>query len=251
MAMYEQRHRPIEAVRVMISEAQQIFREGLSRVLQAESSIRLVGVTPSLQEAIDVLAVGEPDVLVVGLSADAPGATGQLETAMRACPDLGMVIMGTGSIAARLPQSVPRAGRGVAYLLKENVDTADELTRVIRAVAEGKVVYDPAVIREVVEEESTGALGCLTRRELEVVERIASGFKNRAIAGMFGLEIKTVEHHINNIFGKMGLEPDCDRHARVQAVLAFLNATGRLRPPPDEIQAEAAGNGRAAVGVPH
>ena len=105
-----------------------------------------------------------------------------------------------------------------------------EFSRVIHAVAEGRLIIDPQVFQGLMVENNlqTSVLKSLSPRELEIMGWMAKGYKNTAIAEVLSLEIKTVENHINNIFSKLTeFIPDA-RHQRVAAVISYLKATGSL-----------------------
>ena len=67
----------------------------------------------------------------------------------------------------------------------------------------------------------------LTRREMEVLALMAKACTNSTIASILYIQPRTVEHHINSIFSKLSIAPETGQHARVQAVLAYLKATGQ------------------------
>ena len=90
------------------------------------------------------------------------------------------------------------SGAGCAYLLKHTVDTADQLVKVVNAVAEGRVIIDPMVMEGLVREdnEQTRLLSELTPREFEVLSWMAKGYRNDTIADVRGCDVRTVERHI-------------------------------------------------------
>jgi DNA-binding NarL/FixJ family response regulator len=112
-----------------------------------------------------------------------------------------------------------------AYLLKERVSDPEQLVGAIRAVASGGSFIDPKVVEALIAARSRAAsspLAELSPRELEVLEQMAQGKNNSAIAQALVLTPRAVEKHINSIFSKLPLaeSPDADR--RVKAVLLFL-----------------------------
>ncbi|MFZ0173780.1 MAG: response regulator transcription factor, partial [Acidimicrobiales bacterium] len=119
---------------------------------------------------------------------------------------------------------------GRAYLLKERVAGADELARVIRTVAQGGSVVDPLVVDELVKarrQRQASDLSFLTVRESEILEEMAQGKSNAAIAATLGISERAVEKHTNSIFSKLGLSEEKDVNRRVKAVLVFLSEPGR------------------------
>jgi serine/threonine-protein kinase len=114
---------------------------------------------------------------------------------------------------------------GIGYLLKDRVADTAQFLDGVRRVAAGGSVIDPLIVKRLVERRRrTDPLDALSDREREVLELMASGRSNRAIAAKLFLSEKTVEAYIGSLFGKLGLEPAEEDHRRVLAVLAFLQA---------------------------
>jgi DNA-binding NarL/FixJ family response regulator len=113
--------------------------------------------------------------------------------------------------------------RGTGYLLKDRVTDVPEFVDAVRRVASGGSVIDPLIVTRLVERRrTTDPLETLTVREREVLELMAEGRSNRAIAARLFLSEKTVEAYISSLFGKLALEPAEEDHRRVLAVLAYL-----------------------------
>ena len=89
-------------------------------------------------------------------------------------------------------------------------------------------MVDPKVVEALVarSSERESPLEHLTPREKEVLEGIAQGRNNAAVARALGLSERAVEKHINSLFSKLGLSEEPDVHRRVKAVLLFLGARG-------------------------
>jgi DNA-binding NarL/FixJ family response regulator len=117
---------------------------------------------------------------------------------------------------------------GRAYLLKERVADREQLTRAIRAVAEGGSVIDPKIVEILVRAQArseSSPLAEMTPRELDVLSGLAEGKSNAAIAEDLVLTKRAVEKHINAIFLKLDLtySPEADQISkRVTAALIFL-----------------------------
>jgi DNA-binding NarL/FixJ family response regulator len=140
-------------------------------------------------------------------------------------PEIGVVVLSLyadpGYVLALLEHGSDRR----AYLLKDRVHNRAELTAAIRAVAEGGSVIDPKVVELLVRARAQLAaspLHELTPREHEVLEQMAQGKSNAAIAAALFLTKRAVEKHINAIFLKLGLANGEDSSKRVKAVLMHL-----------------------------
>jgi DNA-binding NarL/FixJ family response regulator len=114
---------------------------------------------------------------------------------------------------------------GVGYLLKDRVFDAEQFVDAVRRVAGGGTVMDPQVIQQLLARRAADdrPLGRLTPREVEVLELMAQGRSNVAIAGQLVVTERAIGKHTSNIFAKLGLEVSDDDNRRVLAVLAYLD----------------------------
>ncbi len=117
--------------------------------------------------------------------------------------------------------------QGLAYLVKDRVGERAELMHAVRTVAAGGSVVDPLVVEAMVARRSRderSGVDALSPRERDVLEKMAAGLSNGAIAGELFLSRSAVEKHITAIFTKLGLAEETSTHRRVAAVLALLGA---------------------------
>lgn len=139
-------------------------------------------------------------------------------------PDVAILVLSQHvetKAAARLLSHSPT---GVAYLLKERVSRLDEFVAACRTVADGGVVIDPLVTEQLVRGGyDDDIIGRLTEREREVLNLMAQGRSNAAIAEEIHCSAKTLETHIRSIFTKLDLPADPADHRRVAAVVRWLH----------------------------
>jgi DNA-binding NarL/FixJ family response regulator len=113
----------------------------------------------------------------------------------------------------------------VGYLLKERVFDIAVLVDALRRLADGETVVDPTIVARLLgRRRQASALDELTGREREVLELLAEGLSNRAIAHRLVVTERTVEAHVKQIFQKLDLPASRDSHRRVLAVLTYLRA---------------------------
>jgi DNA-binding NarL/FixJ family response regulator len=112
---------------------------------------------------------------------------------------------------------------GVGYLLKEKVGDRATFTDAVRRVARGGTALDPDVVARLMgRKRRDGPLDELTKREREVLALMAEGRSNPGIAEELVVTVGAIEHHVTNIFDKLGLRQAPGEHRRVLAVLEFL-----------------------------
>jgi DNA-binding NarL/FixJ family response regulator len=204
-------------LRVVLADDHVMVRQGIRQFLEEEPDITVVAEAADGQEALQLVAEHLPDVAV--LDVQMPGMTG---------------IEATREIRARLPHvrililtaydddpyvfALLRAGAD-GYILKSA--PAEELVRAVRSVAAGQTALSPEIARKVVQQVATPAARAdqpepLTDRELEVLRLTARGRTNKEIGRELGISARTVQGHLANIYGKLGV------YSRTEAVTVAL-----------------------------
>ncbi len=213
-------------MRVVLAEDLFLLRDGLVRLLEAHG-FEIAAAVASGPELRRALAEEEPDVAVVDVRLPPTQTDEGLQCALEA-RRRGRAA-GAGPVPAR--GAAVRAGaaggrgRGVGYLLKDRVFDAEQFTDAVRRVAAGGTAMDPQVIQQLLARRSAEdrPLERLTPREREVLELMAQGRTNAAIASRLVVTERAVAKHTANIFAKLGLEVSDDDNRRVLAVLAYLD----------------------------
>jgi DNA-binding NarL/FixJ family response regulator len=216
---------------VVLAEDSLLVREGIRRVLDRQDDLEVVGEAtdlPELERAVEELG---PDVVVTDVRMP-PTSTDEGIRAARTLrtthPRLGVVVLSQYAEPGYANALLEGGSAGRAYLLKERVSDPRQLAEAVRAVAQGGSMIDPAVVEVLVSaaRRVESPLDGLTTRELEVLEQIAQGKSNAAVASALFLTERAVEKHINALFAKLGLVGEPDVNRRVKAVLLLLGARG-------------------------
>lgn len=215
-------------MRVVIAEDAALFRQGLTLLL-SDAGHEVVAVAEDAEAARQAVARSRPDLVVLDVRMpphhDDDGA--RLAAELRADhPQLALVLL-SQHVEVRHTVSLATGGY-FGYLLKDRVLDVDDFLEALERVARGGSVLDPEVVgRLVAANRDSGVLAALTEREQEVLALMAEGMTNAGIAARLWLTERTVESHIRNLLGKLGILDEAGRHRRVLAVLAFLEARGR------------------------
>lgn len=220
--------------KLYIAEEQQILREAYQAFFLRHPGIEVVGTSgdTSVESLTTAAAALRPRVLLLGFKVLHPNTVDKLHRIREAAPDVAIVMLSASydlkGIKA-LREFSRGASVGCAYLLKHTIDTVDQLTQVVQAVSEGRIILDPAVMEGMMStlDPKSTFLKDLSPRELEVLSWMAKGYNNSTIADVLCLEPKTIERHINGIYNKIGATPE-SKHARVHAITLYLRATGAL-----------------------
>jgi len=216
-------------MRVVIAEDEVLLREGLVRLL-TEAGVDVVGTAGTASELEDLVARQVPDVALVDIKMPPTHTEEGLVAAQnirRSHPTVAVLVLShylESRYATRLLEDHPDS---VGYLLKDRVSDVAVLIDALRRVHEGESVVDPTIVRRLVQRRREhDTLAELTARELEVLELMAAGHSNHGIEVALVVSPKTIEAHIRQIFGKLGLEETHDQHRRVLAVLTYLQRRG-------------------------
>ena len=215
-------------IKVVIAEDNALLREGIGRVVSEQADMKLLGAAGDLDGLRSLIGDGDPDVVVTDIRMP-PTSTDEgvrVATELRETrPGIGVVVLSQHGDPAYAVALLEGGTGGRAYLLKDRVADVDELLVAIREVAAGRSVVDPLIIESLVIANRRAApsdLDRLTARELEVLEQMAQGKSNAAIAATLYLSERAIEKHSNAIFSKLGLAEEVDLNRRVKAVLLYL-----------------------------
>jgi DNA-binding NarL/FixJ family response regulator len=197
-------------IRILIADDHEVVRQGLKMFLAMDSDVEVVGEASNGQEAIDLLATLEVDVVLMDLLMPVLSGIEAIPIIRQRYPEVEVIaltsVLDNGSVVKAV-----RAG-AIGYLLKD-ANSAD-LTQSIKAAAAGQVQLSPKAAALLVQEvHAPESPESLTNREMDVLRLLAEGKSNREIADTLVLGEKTIKTHVSNILSKLHLT------SRTQAAL--------------------------------
>jgi DNA-binding NarL/FixJ family response regulator len=216
-------------VRVVIAEDLALLREGLVALLR-ENGIEVVAQVEDGPGLLRAIAGHEPDLAIVDVrlppSFSDEGLRAAIE-ARRLQPGLGVLVLSQYVETAYASELIGEDTAGIGYLLKERIGDVRAFLDALERVAAGGTVIDRQVVAQMLVPGggSKNALAELTARERDVLELMAEGRSNNAIADSLVVTAGAVEKHITSIFAKLDLPACNDDHRRVLAVLTYLRIT--------------------------
>ncbi|MBD0746995.1 response regulator transcription factor [Streptomyces sp. CBMA152] len=212
-------------MRVVLAEDLFLLRDGLVRLLEAYD-FEILAAVETGPELTRALAELEPEVAIVDVRLPPTHTDEGLQCALaarRARPGLPVLVLSQHVEQLYARELLADGNGGVGYLLKDRVFDADQFVDAVRRVAGGGTAMDPQVISQLLSRKVRDApIGGLTPREREVMELVAQGRSNAAIASQLVVTERAVAKHTSNIFAKLGLPVSDDDNRRVLAVLAYL-----------------------------
>lgn len=206
-------------IRVVVVEDHPMFRNGLVALLGELDGIEVVGEAATGEQAEEVVAALDPDVVLMDLHL--PGMSGVEATSRITTrqPRVAVLVLTMLDDDSSLLGAMRAGARG--YLLKEAAP--QEIVRAVEAVAAGQAVFGGAAAARMLAAlsavtEGPRPLPMLTDREAEVLELMATGLTNTFIAERLYLSDKTVRNHVSNIFTKLGVSDRAAAVARARDV---------------------------------
>jgi DNA-binding NarL/FixJ family response regulator len=216
-----------EAIRVLVADDSVLLREGLVRLLE-ESGCEVVAQAGDAEELLRKVRAHKPTVAIVDIRMPPDNTDDGLRAALTIRseqPETGVLVLSQYIEQQYAIELIGEADEGVGYLLKERITDVGSLLDAVQRIAEHGSVIDPQVVSQLLRRHRReDPLKELSDREREVLELMAEGRSNHAIATRLVISERAVEKHVTSIFSKLRLAPAEDDHRRVLAVLTFLRA---------------------------
>jgi len=224
------------ALRLVVADDNFLVREGLAALLAEVEEIEVVGMATDTSSLLRSVEETSPDAVLTDIRMPPSYTDEGIKAAKRIRaehPYVAVVVLSQYVEEDYAFELLADGVEGLGYLLKERVTQVDDLVRARHDVARGGSALDPKVVEGLLarkSKEASSPLSGVTEREHEVLQAMATGLSNGAIAKTLFMSERAVEKHIGSVFQKLGVVNESDVNRRVRAVLAFLDATGGIRP---------------------
>ena len=200
---------PQSKIRVLCVDDHRIVREGLAFIIGRQPDMEVVGSASSGKEAVDLFRRLQPDITLMDLQLGAMSGVEAIRAIRQQTPRAQIVVL----TMYQGDEDIHRAFQAGAatYLLKDTL--SDDLVRVVRQVHAGEQPMTPGVVARLAER---AAHPTLTSREIQVIELISQGLRNKEIAVSLGISEETAHVHVRNILAKLSVK---DRSAAINVAL--------------------------------
>jgi DNA-binding NarL/FixJ family response regulator len=195
----------MSAVRVVVADDHPIVRAGLVALLSSLPDVEVVATATTGAEAVREIVTHRPDVALVDLNMPELDGIAATREIVRVAPEVGVLVLTMYDDDDSVFSAMRAGARG--YLVK-GVEQ-DDIARAIRSVAAGEAIFGPGVAQRVLRfltappVQPGSPFPDLTRREHEILDLLAAGLRNSAIAERMGIAPKTVANNVSSIFGKL------------------------------------------------
>jgi DNA-binding NarL/FixJ family response regulator len=215
-------------LRVVVADDSVLLREGIVRLLDEQDGFEVVAQAGDADELLRKVGAHRPDVAVVDIRMPPTNTDDGLRAALEiraSLPGTSVLVLSQYVEEGYALDLVGDTAGGVGYLLKDRVADVERFLDAVRRVADGGSALDPEVVSQLVgRARRDDPLESVTPRERAVLELMAEGRSNHAIAEQLVVTERAVEKHVTSIFAKLNLPPAPEDHRRVLAVLRFLRS---------------------------
>ena len=187
--------------RVLLVDDHHILRVSLSRMLDAEDDIEVVGSAGDGDEAVELVQQTNPDVVLMDLSMPRVDGVQATRRILATGSQARVIVLTSFSDRERIVDAL-EAG-AIGYLLKDA--EPDDLLRGVRAAANGDWPLDPRAARVLLAGAEAPKKATLSAREHEVLDLVAEGLSNKLIARRLGIAERTVKAHLTRIYEQLGV----------------------------------------------
>lgn len=214
-------------IRVLVADDHAVLRAGLRLLINTQPDLEVVGEAGDHRQALQLARSLLPDVLTLDMSMPAGNGIQVIQTLARECPTVRVLVLTMHDDPAYFRMAL--ASGAVGYVCKKAADT--ELLTAIRHVARGKIYTQLELSADsttpsvpIMTGSARSPLELLSEREQEVLQFLAQGFTNQAIADRLQLSVKTVESYRARLLTKLGMRSRAE-------LTQFALESGLLQPP--------------------
>jgi two-component system nitrate/nitrite response regulator NarL len=201
-------------IRVAIADPHSIYRDGLRKLLGAESGFEIVSEASSPSLLLSSMAITRPDIVLISTPFEPSPGPDVFSVIQVSYPDVKIIVLSTASDQDEFVRNVRLGARGIV----QKSTSGTMLIKAIRKVQDGEFWLDRSTTAEVVRHfterrtetaaepaHNEGRLPSLSRREREIVNLVTHGLRNKELAEKLQISEQTVKNHMHNIFDKLGV----------------------------------------------
>lgn len=219
-------------IRLMVIDREPLMLDLLVRAMSSLDSVVVVSAAAGGDSAVELTREHRPDVVLIeSRPSDNGAAIAVGREIKRMQPDVAIVLVAERAEAGRLQGIVFSEGPGWSYFLRESLESIEDLESAIRSAFAGLTTIDGAFTPDRLAGAASPVAG-LTPGQKRVLELVAAGLSNDAIARQLGISSRTVEYHLNEVYRRLPCGDPKQINARVHAAMMFRSYAGEPLFPP-------------------
>jgi DNA-binding NarL/FixJ family response regulator len=200
--------------------------DGLASLLSDVPDVEVVGRARHLEQVVPLIDDLAPRAVIICIRSQVVTTTATVSVVRclrQTHPNVCIVVLSDRSNDFAL-ELLDGGSSGIAFLLDEDLPSIQDVLYSLRGLNTGQTILDPSVVDFLIRRGNSGGIGDLTPREVDVLEQMAHGLSNRAIANVLHLSVKSIEKGVTSIFLKLGPFDSSANDRRVSVALAFLRS---------------------------
>ncbi|MCD4802953.1 MAG: response regulator transcription factor [Anaerolineales bacterium] len=199
-----------DMIRILVVDDHAIVRDGIKLIMETVDELEVIGEAANGRKGLEQAEALKPDVVLMDLRMPEMDGLTAIKHLREDHPEIAIIILTTYNEDDLMYQGLQLGAQG--YLLKD-VDR-QTLIRTIKAVAQGETLLQPEILQRILNQGGAqpsavrGKVGFsnLTEREIEVLNGVAAGERNKEIAYRLGISERTIKAHLTHIFNKLGVD---------------------------------------------
>ena len=219
-------------IRLIVVDREPLMLDLLVRAMSGLGDVVVVSAASGGDSAVELAHEHRPDVVLIESRASDNGAAIAVGREIkRKQPGVAVVLVAERAEAGRLQGIVFSEGPGWSYFLRESLESIEDLESAIRSAFAGLTTIDGAFAPDRLADPASPAAR-LTPGQTRVLELVAAGLSNEAIAHQLGISNRTVEYHLNEVYRRLPGGDPKQINPRVHAAMTFRNYAGEPFFPP-------------------
>ena len=197
----------MEKIKILIVDDHEVIHSGIGEILKSHNAFEIIGDAYDGKEAVEKAAKLKPDVIFMDISMPVLGGIDATREIISILPDTRIIALTQHEESEYVTQMLKAGGMGYMHKNSKREDFIDAINRVMRNERYLSYELSASMINNILEksEDKTNSVENvhLTRREIDIIKKIAEEKNNQEIADEYGISLRTVETHRRNIMLKL------------------------------------------------
>ena len=215
----------MEQLQILIADDSEFMRIAYKRILESQSSFRVVAMASNGEEAVQKAAESAPDVAILDIRMPKVDGIKVAHEILKLRPGTGIVIISAYDDLSFVADLMQNGAAQKAYLLKNSLSDIFELIRIVEAIDQGHTVLDSGIVHKLARlycKHSDVLNTTLTAMEQDLLGLMAEGYDDAYICRALHMDQEQVEDNSESIYRKFGFDEGTAQHRRIKAIQAFV-----------------------------